>query len=147
VAAFLGLLLMAPAAGARPSGVDVVPPLLAQSSQSQQTASRRATAVSDLLDQAVAARRDKEFDKAVGILEDAESRVRPSDDMYWPVRDERYFRLPLARAQQAMNEGKLVAAKQEIDKASGYLRDNPRRGELEQTLERYRRALWMLKRQ
>lgn len=144
--ALWGLLLAAPAAGARQAAFDVAPPLLAQNAPSApQTATRGGTALSDLLDQAVEARRAKAFDKARRLLENAERRVRPSDDLYWPIRDERYFQLPLARAQQAMNDGKLDVAKSELDKASGYLQDNPRRGELEQTLERYRRALWMLR--
>lgn len=114
------------------------PLLLAQSSQAQ-------VELEQQLQAAVEARRAKDFDRAREILAGLERRVSPGTPAYWDVRDEIYFHLPLAVAQQAMNQSEIGLAESKIDEAARYLNNHPRRGELTQTLERYRRALWMAK--
>lgn len=114
------------------------PLLLAQASQPQ-------GALGQQLQAAVEARRAKDFDRAREILAGLERQVSPGAPAYWDVRDEIHFHLPLAVAQQAMNQGEIGLAESKIDEAARYLNNHPRRGELTQTLERYRRALWMVK--
>jgi hypothetical protein len=113
--------------------------VLAQASQGN------ASPAEAMLLQATEARRAKDFEQARDVLAGLERQVGQGHPLYQRVRDERYFHLPLAVAQQAINEGEAGLAESKIDEAERYLSGHPRRGELSRIVERHRRALWMIK--
>lgn len=133
-----GVVGMMIAAAVPDTGLAAGPMLVAQANQSQ-------ASVEQALQAAVDARRAKDFDRAREILAGLERRVSQGSPDFWAVNDEVNFHLPLAVAQQAMNQGEIGLAESKIDEAARYLNNHPRRGEMTQTLERYRRALWMAK--
>ncbi|MBA1147771.1 hypothetical protein H0Z60_12000 [Ectothiorhodospiraceae bacterium WFHF3C12] len=138
VMAFCALAVALAGAASTAGAVEARPLVLAQADQAQGDFQSQ-------LQAAVAARRAKDFERAREILAGLERRAARGTPRYWEVSDEINFHLPLAVSQQAMNEGEIGLAESKIDEAARYLTNHPRRGELSQTLERYRRALWMVK--